>query len=134
MTKQEYFDHLSKVFQTGLNLMKLKNADYAGDEDPFKNFHLCEQLGIPLEQGIMVRMSDKLARASNLLKNEAKVSTESIQDTLVDLMNYSAILMVWLEDKSLYKEKIQKLKSHLRPTMLSSHDSKGGAGGNGYKK
>jgi len=104
MTKEQYFKMLETIFQEGLNLMKLKNADYAGKEDPFKNFRLCEQLGVPLEQGVLVRMSDKLARAGNLLKNEASVSSESIHDTLIDLMNYSAILMVWMNKQKKVKK------------------------------
>lgn len=101
MDKTQYFEALEKTFRNGLNLMKLKNADYAGQRDPFKNFRLCEQLGVSLEQGILVRMSDKLARVANLLKNEASVSDESVRDTLIDLMNYSAILLVWKESQDM---------------------------------
>jgi len=124
MTKEQYFKMLETIFQEGLNLMKLKNADYAGKEDPFKNFRLCEQLGVPLEQGVLVRMSDKLARAGNLLKNEASVSSESIHDTLIDLMNYSAILMVWMDNKEF--QDIPPLKT---PFIAGYSQGGGGSGG-----
>jgi len=100
MNKERYFKQLETNFNQALDLMKRKNQDYAGAVDPFKNFRLCESLGITLEEGLLVRMSDKLARIGNLLKNEAKVSDESICDTVGDLMNYSAILLVWLQERS----------------------------------
>lgn len=108
MNKEQYFQKLRDKFEHGLELMKRKNHDYAGEEDPFKNFRAAEMLGMSVEQGILVRMSDKLSRAANLLKMkdsehaDAKgslVTEESIEDTLVDLMNYSNILMVYLMTK-----------------------------------
>ena len=51
-------------------------------------------------------MSDKLSRIANLLKSEAKnsVKDESIEDTLIDLANYSIILKILIEDKKGKKE------------------------------
>jgi hypothetical protein len=90
---EETLDKMLKTF-------KAKNTDYAGKGDPFRNFKLCEQLGIcSVEQGIMVRMSDKMSRISNLLTNEAQVKSESIYDTLEDLSVYSIILKCYLEQK-----------------------------------
>ena len=51
------------------------------------------------EAGIVVRMTDKLSRIANLIKQDAKVKDESISDTLLDLMNYANILKVYLNNK-----------------------------------
>jgi hypothetical protein len=47
-------------------------------------------------------MADKFARISNLMKDgkEAQVLDEKLEDTLNDLINYSAILKAALEDES----------------------------------
>jgi len=43
-------------------------------------------------------MSDKMSRISNLIKdNKPQVKDESIEDTLVDLANYSIILSIYLK-------------------------------------
>ena len=80
--------------------MEAKNHDYGATDDAFNNFRNCERLGIcSVEEGILVRMSDKLSRASTLLKKEGKVEDEKIGDTLLDLANYAIILKCYLEAK-----------------------------------
>jgi hypothetical protein len=77
-----------------------KSHDYSGDEDAFRNFRLCEELGLcPVELGILVRMTDKLSRVTNLMNTEARVNDEKVTDTLIDLANYSIILKCYLESK-----------------------------------
>lgn len=76
--------------------MEMKNADYGGRKDALNNFRLSETLGIPMDLACLIRMSDKMARISTLRNNEAKVKDESIEDTIKDLINYSAILLVIL--------------------------------------
>lgn len=75
-----------------------KNNDYAGKIDPYRNFKYCEEMGVcSVEQGLLVRMTDKIARITNLLKTKQKVKDEKIKDTLLDLACYSVILNCWLE-------------------------------------
>ena len=89
-------------YQKQMNdILKRKNSDYSGKEDTYANFQYCEKLGLcSTEVGIMVRMSDKMTRISNLLKQDAQVKEESIKDTLLDLANYSMILASYIEDKN----------------------------------
>ncbi|AIY89919.1 nucleotide modification associated domain-containing protein [Geoglobus acetivorans] len=95
MTK--LISELGQIFTECLEIARKKNRDYAGNRSPFHNFELCERLGIcSLEEGILVRMTDKMSRIANLLKKEADVRDESIEDTLKDLINYSAILIAYL--------------------------------------
>lgn len=82
-----------------------KNSDYSRPQDRkndpfaiFYNFRVCETLGIcKTEAGILVRMSDKVARISNLVRSgEApKVSDEKVVDTLRDLVNYSCLAVAY---------------------------------------
>jgi len=65
-----------------------KNNDY-GDSFSmlFKEFGMMSSL---------IRLSDKLERLKSLQKNEQQVKTESIEDTLMDLANYSIMTIVEL--------------------------------------
>ena len=87
--------------ETMKKMMEAKNHDYGATEDAFNNFRNCERLGIcSAEKGILVRMSDKLSRASTLLNKEAKVEDEKIRDTIIDLCVYGNILLCLLEEKN----------------------------------
>lgn len=46
----------------------------------------------------VVRMSDKLNRLHSLSKKEAKVVSESLADTALDLANYGAMLFLYLKN------------------------------------
>lgn len=95
-TKQNYLDAFKAITDKMNETTKKKNADYSGDLDPFQNFRMVEKLGISDAQtAIMVRMTDKMTRIATLLKKEAQVKEESIEDTLLDLAVYSIILMVY---------------------------------------
>jgi hypothetical protein len=101
MNQQQFLSRLEELYNINLEISKKKNADYAGEVDPFKNFRLVETLGLcSTEVGIMVRMCDKISRISNLLDSEEKVEDEKVADTLSDLSNYSMILRMYLEEKN----------------------------------
>lgn len=98
-TQKDFLNRLNELYTANVQISAKKNADYANDHDPFQNFRVCEALGIPAEVGLIVRMSDKLMRASNLLNRPAQVEDESVFDTLSDLANYAMILRMFLEQK-----------------------------------
>ncbi len=75
-------------------LLYQKAHDYSGNQDKLKNLKLVEAAGIcTAEQGVLVRMLDKLSRAAQLDRpgNEAEVKDESLRDTMVDLINYACL-------------------------------------------
>ena len=98
MTQDEFFKHIEQSYKDGISLIKIKNADYANSTNPFKNFESAYVVGIDVGQAILVRILDKLSRVGNLLKTEASVKEESVEDTLLDLINYTAILKAYLYD------------------------------------
>lgn len=99
MDRQDFFDQIVTNHKIGFDLIKSKNTDYAATQDPFKNFRAAEMFGMTVEQGILLRMSDKMSRIANLLESEPKVKEESIEDALLDLMNYTNILLTYRQDK-----------------------------------
>lgn len=94
---------VEQTYKDGLEILKKKNADYAGDADPYKNFRFSSLIGVGVEEAILVRVTDKIARISNILHKDAQVKDETITDTLVDAINYLAILKAYLENNSQHK-------------------------------
>ena len=82
-----------------------KNAGYSGDSpDRWANFRLSESFGVSSFLGVMVRMSDKWIRITNLIKNPKNDQVgESIRDTLMDLASY-ALIAVCIMDETKEKE------------------------------
>lgn len=53
--------------------------------------------------GLQVRTHDKIARLENLMTSGKTPNNESIQDTVLDILGYSAIGIMWETDKFLLK-------------------------------
>lgn len=100
MTQGQFIKEIREIYDDCVSIVERKNNDYAADHDPFKNFRFSELAGVSVEKAIIVRMLDKMSRISNLIENgkEIKVKDESVEDTLKDLANYSAILISYLRD------------------------------------
>lgn len=86
-----------KTFDTILERMaaihRAKNADYG------TSYELSAQLlGRPVVEGLLHRMSDKVARACWLTQGQAAaVKDEALTDTLLDLANYAVLAILTLE-------------------------------------
>ena len=85
-------DHIAEVFRRNLGTAAAKNHDYAGSEDPLANFRECERFGVSMSGGIMVRLSDKWSRLTNLFLTDPEVVGESLFDTIEDMQVYLGIL------------------------------------------
>jgi hypothetical protein len=88
------------MFKTAKELMERKNHDYADSTDPFLNFRMCEQAQLCSTLiGMLVRLGDKVSRFENLAikKKEQKVKDESIEDTLLDIINYCVLIVAFIE-------------------------------------
>lgn len=65
-----------------------KNHDYSSNTDPLANLRSCQYLEVTPQQGVLVRIQDKISRLHNIgSKGGAKVN-ESIADTCEDIINY----------------------------------------------
>lgn len=103
---EEVLKYRAEMFEKSSSLIKKKGADYNRDQqnsgDTLYNLRVCEILGIvpSTEEGILVRLSDKLMRLISLTKpgRKAAVSNESVEDTIADIHNYVDYLaLFWLE-------------------------------------
>ena len=79
------------ILDTAGNLLIRKHHDYGP-----KN--IAHSPGGPLN-GLRVRMWDKVARINNLLDSNVSPSNESLRDSFLDLLNYSAIAMMVIDKK-----------------------------------
>lgn len=85
----------NSVITEMIDLHRRKNADYGSSFDKSLD-----------EDGLLVakiRIGDKVNRFLTLTSNEtqeAKVSDESIQDTLIDLANYCLMTIVWMKNNN----------------------------------
>jgi hypothetical protein len=87
----EFINEVWRVLDGAGNLLIRKHHDYGP-----KNIALSP--GGPLN-GLRVRMWDKVARINNLLDSKASPSNESLRDSFIDLLNYSAIAILVLDRK-----------------------------------
>lgn len=109
MTQEEYLQFHANVCNAARQLSFRKNQDYAAPDARggdlyaiFANFMQCERLNIcSVEAGFMVRMSDKISRLANLTRegHERMVEDEKIEDTVMDIINYSILLLAYIQTK-----------------------------------
>lgn len=75
------------VQSDGLELFRKKNADYG---DAFAQYGVI---------GVLIRIQDKIQRAISISKNNIElVDDEKIEDTLIDLHNYSAMALILMKE------------------------------------
>lgn len=104
MNKEDFLKDHAAACERMIKLVQTKNADYTGGvEDPFANFTLVERFTqgrVKTEDGFIVRMCDKLARIESFLKTGTYlVEDEKIEDTCLDLANYSILLSLYTKSK-----------------------------------
>jgi hypothetical protein len=81
------------ILQRMAEIHRAKSADYGNSYE--LSAHL---LGRPVVEGLLHRMSDKLARACRLAQgHDPQVQDEALADTLLDLANYSVLAIVAIE-------------------------------------
>jgi hypothetical protein len=87
----EFIRDIWAILDSAGNLLIRKHSDYGP-----KN--IAHSPGGPLN-GLRVRMWDKVARINNLLDSRVSPSNESLRDSFIDLLNYSAIAIMVLDKK-----------------------------------
>ena len=83
-----------------LQLLASKNHDYSETQDAFANFKLAAHIaGIPTEQTLLTLLGMKLARLNQLLGKGKQPKHEAIDDTLMDIINYTLLLRGILQER-----------------------------------
>lgn len=79
------------ILDSAGNLLLKKHKDYGPT-------NISRSPGGPLN-GLRVRMWDKTARLNHLIDSGATPENESLRDSFIDLLNYSAIALMVLDGK-----------------------------------
>ncbi len=99
MTKARQEEFLTELTQKMRETMLTKGDDYA-QADRLSNFKLAGYIcGLLPEQQCLSLIAVKVARLGTLLSSGKPPEHESIQDTVLDLVNYGALMAMILEDK-----------------------------------
>jgi hypothetical protein len=81
-------EQMREIQKRGYELFVKKNIDYG---DSFAKYGII---------GVLMRIEDKIQRAMTITNNGVNlVNDEGIQDTLLDLHNYSAMALMLLNEK-----------------------------------
>ena len=88
---QEFIDTVRELLDEAGNLLLRKQMD----DGPT---NISKAPGGPIN-GLRVRMHDKIARINNLIDKGVDPQNESLRDSFIDLLNYSAIAIMVLENK-----------------------------------
>ncbi|MGA0852896.1 MAG: nucleotide modification associated domain-containing protein, partial [Candidatus Nanopelagicaceae bacterium] len=87
----EFIADIWRILDSAGNLLIRKHKDYGP-----KN--IAHSPGGALN-GLRVRMHDKVARINHLIDSRVAPSNESLRDSFIDLLNYSAIAIMVLDKK-----------------------------------
>jgi hypothetical protein len=95
--KQEYI--FNQTVDKMRDIMLSKGNDYA-NEDRLSNFKLAGSIcGLTPQQNCLSLIATKVARLGVLLKEKSEPNNESIEDSLVDMANYTLLLIMILKDE-----------------------------------
>lgn len=87
----QFISDMWSVLDAAGNLLITKHHDYGP-------LNIARSPGGPIN-GLRVRMWDKVARINNLVDSKVRPSNESLRDSFMDLLNYSAIAIMVLDGK-----------------------------------
>jgi len=96
-TRDELLAVIRELAEKAVPIVAQRNSAYAGGGDVFGNLNLIETLSsgdIRTETGIVIRMGDKVSRLYSLTARNVPENDESLEDTLIDLLGYSALLLL----------------------------------------
>ncbi len=98
MTLEEQLKHFEELTTQMKSTLFKKGNDYA-NTDRLSNFKLAGSICcIKPEQNCLSLIATKVARLGVLLNSDKAPDNESIQDSVLDLANYSILLAMILKD------------------------------------
>lgn len=107
--KKKYYGdpRFYKILQGLADLHSRKSHDYAGEENPLRNFMRARDMGIEPWKGIAIRLGDKMSRVESFARTPVLlVSDESVIDTFDDIAVYAIHARLLFEDEKKKHEKL----------------------------
>ena len=89
------YEEFTRINDRMLELFCDKQADYGPTNIGMGNAVVDTDEGVKRSLlGLSVRMNDKVQRLMNITLNDREPNNESIEDTLIDLANYSVMALI----------------------------------------
>jgi hypothetical protein len=108
MNKTEYIAFAEAEMNRVLAIVRKKNSDYTGGTectDPFANFTISTDFGVPPLTGLCIRMADKFQRVKTFCRDgKMAQSNEGAVDAFRDIIGYSLIALGMLEEQRQWQE------------------------------
>ena len=99
MNLENQINQFAEITEQMKSIMFAKGNDYAND-DRLSNFKLAGNIsGLSPELNCLSLIATKVARLGVLLNNDKTPNNESVNDSLLDLANYTVLLTMLLKDK-----------------------------------
>ena len=100
MNYEELFAMAKMDLDRCLATLERKSHDYANDGDVLKNFKESSKIAsITPVQSILVLVGTKISRLTELVTTEKISKNESVEDTILDLINYLLLLKAMIEEQ-----------------------------------
>lgn len=105
MNQQSDRVKLEVVTDEMLDVFVQKNKKYGNSyEESLNEFGLI---------AAVIQLSHKMNRAKQLAKGDAQDEVETIRDTFLDMANYSAMAVAWIDKESFKNELVKQAKQKL---------------------
>jgi len=124
MNIQEFNKLHESLTTRAKNLIHMKNKDYGATTDVLSNFkRISQRFGESCAMGLLYRIEDKIGRIHSFSKtSKYAVQDEKVEDTIIDLINYSIFLAAVLkENKNTLSEVVEKIETE-RSNVMSHAD------------
>ena len=103
MTQEEQIKHFEVITTQMKETLFKKGNDYS-NADRLSNFKLAGAIcGLKAEQNCLSLIATKVARLGVLLNSDKEPNNESVQDSVLDLANYSILLSMILKSTTTNK-------------------------------
>jgi hypothetical protein len=95
--REEVIFKISTLLDDMQAVYEAKDSDYSENDLPMGNLLESQELGIAPWKGVLLRIGDKKRRIGSFVKKqEFLVKDEAVNDTLVDMANYSMLgFVLW---------------------------------------
>lgn len=88
------------LFTRCVDMLRNKSNDYAEGQDAFLNFKTAAQIaGISPEQTLLTLLGMKMSRLTQLVSKGKSAKNESVEDTLLDIINYVVLLRGMMKEQ-----------------------------------
>jgi hypothetical protein len=125
LSREELLALHASLCDKGREIMRRKNQDYTAGGGCFDNFRHAEVFGVPGETGLLIRVMDKLMRMKSFITNGTlAVKSESVEDAVVDVINYMVLLAGMIQERKLapvedppHREWLAAIATHWSPGL-----------------